>query len=479
MRAALWIVAVVGCGSSGVHHLADGGADAPGSRDARATDAPKDGAAAGAVTAVVTLNGLPAPGITVYFQDADSTLVAELTTGSDGKAVQTMAAGGFVTVIAPATGGGGNVVDALPTNQELDTFSGVQPGDVLAIASESTEAVVDATVSFTAPLDPAGSATGYQLWSSCGVSSLGSTPTTATEVTLENCNGAADILVMSTDSAGQLLDSFYTPDVPITDGSAVALSGTYAAVPSQAIAVTNVPAGVTRISGADDVATAHGIVFDSVPAITFTPPTAAMTVKVPIATASTALVETTFHGGSGLLDDQTVAVWGPETSGSASIDATAQRLPDFTAAPTFDIPSEQLRWTATGSAAVDTVLGTASFDRSEAGGTAATWTWNVIAPGDQAGAVQLPTLPTDLFAWNAQGSDAVTVELARMASVPGGYDAVRGNGLAIGLDSGFDVELDTTIASGVVISDDFAAVVALATAPARHRLARSRVAARR
>ena len=62
---------------------------------------PVDAAPMGIVSVTVTVGGAPGSGVTVYFQDVDSTLVAEATTDSSGVAATTMKADGFVTVVAP------------------------------------------------------------------------------------------------------------------------------------------------------------------------------------------------------------------------------------------------------------------------------------------------------------------------------------------------------------------------------------------
>ena len=99
----------------------------------------------------VTVKNQPGPtaDVEVYFQNADSTLVATAHTDANGTASQVMAAGGFVSLINPYVNAG---VGAL-TNYTLITWAGVKPGDHLVIDNSAT--VAAATVTFNLPLDTA------------------------------------------------------------------------------------------------------------------------------------------------------------------------------------------------------------------------------------------------------------------------------------------------------------------------------------
>src|SRR5580658_2025808 len=121
----LALAAVVGCGGNSTKHLADAPkSDAPKSIDSKDIDAAPDAAPTGTVSIAVDNNGSAVVGATVYFQDADSTVVSNTVTGSDGTASATIAEGGFVTVIEP---------EPADSEQFLDTFSGVKPNDKLTL----------------------------------------------------------------------------------------------------------------------------------------------------------------------------------------------------------------------------------------------------------------------------------------------------------------------------------------------------------
>src|ERR1700733_14986133 len=140
---------LLACGGSSVHHLADGGGDAP-----RAPDgAPPDAPAMGAVSVTVTLEGSGAANVPVYFQDADSTIVSDTVTDGSGVATATMGAGGFVTVVEPAIAVTVNGVVGTETNGSLLTWSGVKPGDNLRDDLQPLTTDVPTTIQITAPID--------------------------------------------------------------------------------------------------------------------------------------------------------------------------------------------------------------------------------------------------------------------------------------------------------------------------------------
>src|SRR5437763_1066209 len=93
MRPLIAIVCLVGCGGDPVHHLGDAppGSDAP----------PIDGPPSGPVTLTVTSQGNPAPGVHVYFQNPDMSVVSATTTDATGVATAVVDIGAFVTAIAP------------------------------------------------------------------------------------------------------------------------------------------------------------------------------------------------------------------------------------------------------------------------------------------------------------------------------------------------------------------------------------------
>jgi hypothetical protein len=473
--------ALSACGGSKVHHLTDGGTDAAREIDARETDARDiDASTQGAVTIVVTLDGSAAPGATVYFQNADSSLVAEATTGSDGTATQVMKAGGFVTLIEPqavtvVTPPPDVSSPITPNGQQVDTFADVEPGDVLHVDIGSV-AETGATIQLTVPAD--GSAAEYSLTTTCGNaffeatavgsgsglgsgadvgSGSGSAAVQQATVTLDSCDGVADMLLVSEDVDGNPLNELYAPSVPVTDGSAVTLTQSYTPMTNLVLVGINVPATVQSNGAFGGLFSPHGFldfndineggegnveVFDYI-----LPPAPLVSLE-----------EEEFDGsGSAVLDDQVIGDWGSAAGGTTVFDATADRLPDYTAAPTFDIPSEQIQFGVTGgSASVDGIITSVAFTRTTLGPDdetiTATWDWRIVAPGSEVGAVAFPTLPTDEFAWNGSDGDQTSVDGVELGHVTGGYDAARP--VVFSLDFDFDSLAETT-PSGHVVEDYF------------------------
>jgi hypothetical protein len=454
------LATLTACGGSKVHHLADGGADAPTRQDAETPDAHPDAAAPQVVTIAVTENGSPAAGAIVYFQNADSSLVAELQTGSDGTASQLMAAGGFVTLIEPQLPVGVADVTGLPeipSNQEIDTFSDVKPGDVLHVDLVNEGAATAVTFPVIVPAD--GSASRYELFTTCGDADLDNTtgeevphPLVVdgpTNVTLDNCNGIADMLVVTLDSDDNGLNSLYAPGVPIADGSAVVLlTQSYVPITQQSIVVTNIPTLIENdTDGAEhDIFGPHGEFEQFLNLDTNAEGNAEVVTYDQPSQPVVSFAEEFFGGnGTSVPDDQTIGDWGPPSATNLFVDATAERLPDYTGTQVFDVPSQEVQFQVTGGGSdvsVDGVYATVSFSRTvEVGGGSgsgsgsgsaatpvlATWDWFVIAPGTEVGAVKVPTVPTDVFAWNGAVGDTIDIDFIELGHVTGGYDAVRGS----------------------------------------------------
>ena len=136
------IVALVSCnGGDGLKHIdsAVGTGDGP-------TDSAIDAAPLPVTVTITGNSGTAVVGATVYFQNADSSLVAEATTDASGSASQLMAAGGYVTALIP------QVEDGFAASGfqqvQIETFAGVQPGDHLLISNSSSES--EQAGSFTA-----------------------------------------------------------------------------------------------------------------------------------------------------------------------------------------------------------------------------------------------------------------------------------------------------------------------------------------
>ena len=122
---------------------------------------------------------------TVFFQNADSTLVLAGRTTADGRANAFMGPGGIVTLVVTRA----NLV-------ALFTVIGVQPGDDLVIDERTTLTTEPPTnLMIRVPQDPGSGF--YDLTTSCGTADIRGAEVEPIAVSLRDCGGRADMLVRS------------------------------------------------------------------------------------------------------------------------------------------------------------------------------------------------------------------------------------------------------------------------------------------
>jgi hypothetical protein len=446
------------CGDDeGKGHLAD----APlGVQDAEPADATQ---AIQPVTVTVTSNGSPASGLTVYFQNADSSLVSDTKTGDDGKASAVMAAGGFVTVIESVMTQSGSGSGNGPT--QLATFAGVKPGDNLHddLGGMATE-IASITFDVSVPNEQVGNE--YLLYSTCGGRiSLGqgtgpvasarglhsrvavAEPVTNT-VTLSGCNGTADLLVLSQDGDHVTTGWQYKSDVAVADGMAISLTADYQPPVDTTFDYTKVPDTISGLMVSRELHTAHGSLYlgDSV----FTDlngTEATATIAMPAPPGVSMLTTSTDQPTSGN-GQQTFLAWGPATA-SYALPYGDVALEGYATRPRLDAASHAITWTANPGVAADLVLGGYNSSRSDDQEVFHSWNWRIVAPYSAAqAALSFPVLPTTVFDFNPKDTDSPSVQRLTTAKVPGGYDAVR--------SVVFDTDIGVTItgASGQTIYED-------------------------
>jgi hypothetical protein len=412
------------CGGSSVHHLADAGGDAALPVDA----ALPDSSGPGMVSVIVTLQGVPAMNVPVYFQNADSSLVgsAEVLTDGSGVASAVMTAGGFVTVLEPQA----PLADVVSvTNQTLSTFSGVKVGDVLHDDLEPPSTLTSAGMTVTGAGDSNPAVTGYTLFDSCSgqseTSGSGSNLVPG-EITFNNCT-TGDLLVVSHDANGTPLDYLLVTGITVVNSGTINVTGTYTPVTQQAFAFTDTPPEVSQVDIEELVSIGSAALFDT-GVFAFDNTAGGMgsaIIPVPASGAAfTAGFAIDLAPAGNIVDEQTLVSWGPPPTGIVTVDVGARRLRNWVTRPMMDVVSGQLQW-AVGDAGStpDYVLGAVSATRS--GAVTSTWTWSVAAAANDDGAIVFPTLPTDIFDFNFHDTDALTVEALVGALTPGGYDAAR------------------------------------------------------
>jgi hypothetical protein len=433
---------LLACGGNSVHHLTDAGGDA-----AKAPDAAPDAApTTGVVTVTVTLGGSGVAAVPVYFQNADSSVVSDTTTDGSGVASATMRAGGFVTIIEPTvavTQPAASVGSV--TNATLLTWSGVKPGDNLRDDLDPvTPANVPSTINITAPVDSNAAVTSYQLVTTCGTSALNgpvvvavSPDLTPTTVTLDNCNGTADMLVEGLGSGGVVVDTLFAPGIAVGSGSGsglITLSGTYAAVTAQAFSFTDIPPEIASVALEDELATGHGaLTSDGEAAVVGSNGTGSATLPAVVRGTGVVAGYEYIASPAGSIDDaQRYTQWGPEPA-SVDVDLGSLALRHWETAPQVDTVSEAVTWAAGSTGATpDYFLTEVRADRTGSGSAGtSTWTWVVAAGSGAEGNIPFPTVPTDVFDFNFKDTDELTVDGVGGVQNAGGYDAVRANVLTL------------------------------------------------
>jgi hypothetical protein len=410
MRRAVLMVLLAACGDDGVRHTPDA---AP--HDGPATDAPAD-AAGDPVTLTATRNGIPVPGVHVFFQNSDSSIVSNTTTDDNGTASAVMAAGGYVTAVDPY---------ALPAlgataSNDVMTFVHVKPGDHLRLSEGSAATFI--AVNISAPFDPA--ATTESVYASCGHDPAQLSPpaqavvaqVATAQMQLMNCGAATNFLLVSYDQNSQPLNMAYLTNIAVTDGGAVDLTAaTFVGVDTKTWTFNNGPA-LTSLSFQDVVVDPLGAIFSTGNETPSDQQNPSVTMPVATVTGAMEVVQTSFQTTS----SHTLLDWGPYSS-TFTTDVGARALADFTGVPSFDpaTHTESITEAATGATAdfsLTFLIASRPSDNHQ-------WLWEVSAPHGTS--ITLPHLPTDVYDFNIVATDNVTVEAWINGQVPGGYDAVR------------------------------------------------------
>lgn len=436
MRHALSVVLVgplvlVACGGDDGGHgrLPDG---PPGPTDA-AVDAPVDvpDQPPPPIALTVTRNGAPVAGVHTYFLNADSSVAATLDTDASGTVTAVMAAGGSVTAIDPfpnvVAASRGTAAAVIVGNNDLRTFMGVKPGDHLVLTQNDAPGT---TITFTlnAPAFGQRTDTTYEVFTSCGSGSLSAGgggsgsggPAPGGPMTLTNCNGAADILIMASEPQSEgppVLGALYHPGVQLTQDAIVDLTGdTYQPVTDVSFSYTNLPSSAGSLSVSHTLATTRGA-FDPFQGNTgVSSGAASVDIAEPTIAGVTSLVDTEvfLRGHHHVIDKAAVTA-------TYSLDATGLLLRDLFNEPFYNPATKRLSWIEdTAGAAPDltvTCINVSSGARQ--------WSWAIAAPYTPTDELIFPTLPTDVANWAPSPSDFVNVQGLMNAKVPGGYDAVR------------------------------------------------------
>ncbi|HEX7839877.1 MAG TPA: hypothetical protein VF469_20515 [Kofleriaceae bacterium] len=413
-------LALVACGGGDDQngHLAD----APLLIDGPNPDAPVQPAPP--VTLTITSNGMPVPGVTVYFVNADDSLAAAAQTDAAGTASARIADGGSVTAVNPFPAP--VVAAAVRNGDDLRTFVGVKPGDHLVLTGALP------SVSFTLNAKAVSGAAEYLVLTSCGSASIpvatgssGSGPDPTGSVTLFGCGGTADMLVIARNSDFVPMSALYHAGAPLTEGGTVDLTGdAYQPVADLGLGYTNVSPNTGSVSLAYALGTGRGVFAplfnDSAGPVGGT---AMFAEQAPSFAGAIGVIDTSLR----LNSEHHVIDWAPYTA-SYMLDLTSLLLPDMIATPSFNPTTQRVSWTEdVVGAAPDLTTAALRVTREV---PFRSWHWELAAPYTP-GEIKLPRLPTDVFDWTPTINDAVIVEHVMNAKLPGRYDAVRAHMLDI------------------------------------------------
>ena len=207
----------------------------------RLPDAPPpevDASPFGSVSLSVVEGTTPRAGVRVLFQNADSSVVLDTTTGTDGKASAAMAPGGYVTAIDPF---GVEQPKGLPVSADLRTFAGVKPGDQLRLVQA---AQTTATINVNIVLPISNSAMEYRVWTNCNpnhsIPSQGSGSQPQGVMELTGCGPTTNLLVQAIDFNFGIAGVFYKDSVALADNATLDFSTeTYVTPPSVEISPTS------------------------------------------------------------------------------------------------------------------------------------------------------------------------------------------------------------------------------------------------
>ena len=406
------LLGVVACGDDApVSHLDAGSGD-----DSHVIDV--DSGPTQPVSITVTIGGQPNAGVTVYFQNADSTLVATKTTDATGTASALMNAGGYVTAVDPF-----EVAAGLPT-KIVRTFAGVKEGDHLLLDEPTDPTQI--SIIFQGPVYNNVLLRSYTITPSCGPSlTMNPQPGPTGDksahgtLTLYGCGAQADFHVVAKDISGDVLVSQFTAGQPITANATIDTSEAgFSNAPQRMYTLTNVPNTVGQFTFTDhQLSTLAWGAQPGARAPGAGTGTTTLAMKVPTFTNATSMIEAVATANR---NRHTLLSWGPFAATYTS-DAGTRVLKAFASDPAYSAATHAVSWTESANgASPDFVHLLANGIRGNEGFYI---DWQMVAPYSE-GTATLPTLPPGMYDLNFADTDSIELGV-RQYKVPGGFDATR------------------------------------------------------
>jgi hypothetical protein len=264
-------------------------------------------------------------------------------------------------------------------------------------------------------------------------------------VTLAGCHGMADLLVVGTDTDGQVVSWLYQANTAVAGGVPVALAGPYEAPTAMTFTYTHVPVAVSALDVRRELRSARGPLFTTASATaTVDKATASATTTInvptpPLVQGITATVDQPSMGHG----QQRFVEWGASASGPYTLDYSAVALRGYQTVASYDGTGRAITWTDVGGIDPSFVLGEYQAQRGDH-----QWIWRIAAPFVSGTArLSYPTLPAMTFDPNATDADQPTVNRLSTWRVPGGYEAARPHVFA-------DMPVELLGATGRIVFED-------------------------
>lgn len=289
-------------------------------------------------------DGLPEPVAWMIFHDTDGRLVSEGPVDAMGKLEAPLPSGGSVTEVRIVTD------TAASLRAEITTITGVHPGDDLTFGFKARPTSVSqgGQTTMTASFTPAPGAADHHFYTTCGVTSAGTT----SPVTLsfrDSCHGPTfDLLVVASGGALTIPQFIMLSNVEYQSGQSFTVPGGYSTMGSFQVTATNVPAEISSL------AVTHSSIFEHTPV-------GSQTVPVGDPAAGTISVDVPFATGVGARSQIALTFSRPDAFGTQQ---HSLRTPTLTTGREVDLGRLQVPWLK--ALAV----------------TATALTWSTAVPGD-------------------------------------------------------------------------------------------------
>ncbi len=363
-------------------------------------------------------------GLTVYFQNADSSLALATVTDDNGSANAYMLPGGFVTVRSP-TG-------------MLWTYAGVRPGDELEIGQTGAQ---QGTIPMNVVV-PQGPSEIYEVNTVCGETGALVMPTTVVLHVSDACGETTDVLLRNyevDDLSGTTESYQFRSDVTINGFETIAFpaSGYVPATPLQ-VRVTGIPSEISSVFITQSLASGRASLDQprnaQVPNVNGTALTSfggQRAARPPEGTVVTRIDPLESTG----ISRQHVITWGPGQP-STVVDLANTSLREYAGFPRYEPATTSVTWeeSAVGQAGNAVVAG---LNWSGPGEDISTW-W-IFAPRTDRPSISVPVLPDPTLRAPETGVQILVLDTLHD---PRGYDSVRRLSLLGSWSSGAGLPVD-------------------------------------